>query len=238
MKKFFVVAVTVIVVLSISSAVFAQDNAFAEDGWKKRFASPSYGLSLMMLNVSDDNGLEETILVPGFDFRILNGTNISKRGGFYTGYEVGATIYHLGESDSFYISDASMDAHVAELFAGCVYIMQKYGYRLDLGAKAGGISIGTEIGIGIQVGGGDYEVVDDSDEDNTISGETDNPLGMLLELTLEGSLRMGQNKRLFAGLGVMVSNPMLDEFDGGFGSLDVEQNPVRPVLRGGFSMNY
>ena len=219
MKKFFVVAVTVIVVLSISSAVFAQDNAFAEDGWKKRFSSPSYGLSLMMLNVSDDNGLEETILVPGFDFRILNGTNISKRGGFYTGYEVGATIYHLGESDSF-------------------YIMQKYGYRLDLGAKAGGISIGTEIGIGIQVGGGDYEVVDDSDEDNTISGGTDNPLGMLLELTLEGSLRMGQNKRLFAGLGVMVSNPMLDEFDGGFGSLDVEQNPVRPVLRGGFSMNY
>ncbi len=234
---------TIVLVLFSFFTIAAEESReqvsdYNVDGWKIRYASPSYGISLLMLDVSSDD-VSETIVVPGFDFRILNGVNVSKRGGFYTGYEVGATIYALSESDSFYLNDDSLNVHLAGFFAGTVYIMQKYGYRLDLGGKAGGLSLGPEIGIGIQVGGGSYDIIDDSDGEEIASGGTETPFGMLMELTLEGTLRMGQNTRLFAGLGANVSNPMFDSIDGGsFNSLDIEQLPVRPFLRGGFSMNY
>ena len=226
---------------SVGAILFAQDSAFEEDGWKKRFASPSYGISLLILEVQAD-GVEETIVVPGFDFRIFNGMNISKRGGFYTGYEVGAVVYGMGESDSFFVPDAGAgeNLHVAEVMCGSIFIMQKYGYRVDLGVSAGGVSLGAEVGIGIQAAGGTIEIDDDDPATDSVSADTDDPFGMLLEITAEGTLRMGQNTRLFAGLGLMVSNPMFDDLDGTFGSptLDIEQVPVRPVLRGGFSMSY
>ncbi len=218
-----------------------QSSSYNIDGWKIRYASPSYGISVMLLNVTAD-GLDETVAVPGFDFRILNGMNVSKRGGFYTGYEVGATIYVMSESDSFYVNDLNGtggNIHLSDFFAGSVYIMQKYGYRLDLGVKAGGLSIGTEVGIGVQVGGGSYDVYDEAESDEDGSGETDNPFGMLMELSLEGTLRIGQNSRLFAGLGTDLSNPMFDAVSGSSSSnLDIEQAPIRPFLRAGFSMNY
>ncbi len=226
----------------IAEDATVQSSSFNVDGWKVRYASPSYGISMLLLNVTA-NGLDETVAVPGFDFRILNGMNVSKRGGFYTGYEVGATIYVMSESDSFYVDDLNSGSggniYLSDFFAGSVYIMQKYGYRLDLGMKAGGLSIGTEIGIGLVVGGGSYDIIDETDSAEDGSGSTDNPFGMLMELSLEGTLRLGQNTRLFAGLGADLSNPMFESVEGSSSAnLDIEQAPIRPFLRAGFSMNY
>ena len=42
--------------------------------------------------------------------------------------------------------------------AGMVFALAKYGYRIDLGISAMGVSLGAELGMGIRIGNGDLEM--------------------------------------------------------------------------------
>jgi len=217
------------------TAAFSQDAAVAEEGWKRGFASPTYGVSIAPLTLTYNDGggkeQEDMVYVPGVELRIFNGTNIAKRGGFYTGYEVGVSFYFLDSSDSYDLGGTNY--HISGLNCGIVFLMSKYGYRLDLGGRTGGFSIGPMIGIGLGMGGGSVDIVDESIGDST-GGDTDMIFGPMLEGALEGAFRFGQNFRVMAVLGVNVS-PML-EWDAA--TISGEMIPVRPDLRIGFALNY
>ena len=67
--------------------------------WKRNFAAPTYGVAIFNARV-EWNGLEATqssfnrgdFIVPAVDIRIFRGVGVSRRGGFYTGVEVGTFI--------------------------------------------------------------------------------------------------------------------------------------------------
>jgi len=225
--------------------VFAQDGDYEVDGWKMRFASPTYGVSLATLVLTYPENdqydeAEESLVVPGIELRIYNGINVAPRGGFYTGYEVGATFYTLGESDSYSVYQGGttyQDYHISDLFCGMIFVMSKYGYRVDLGTDEGGMSIGPQIGIGVAMGGGSVEIVND-ETGESVSGDTDMIFGPMLEADIEAAFRFGRNFRVLGAIGASVS-PMLewdDETDTDM--IEGEFLPVRPNIRIGFALNY
>jgi len=233
MRKTVIVLLSVVMAGGIVAAAFSQDAAVAEEGWKRGFASPTYGVSIAPLTLSYNDGSEDqedTVYVPGVEVRIFNGTNIAKRGGFYTGYEVGVAFYFLDSSDSYDISGTGY--HISGLNCGIVFLMSKYGYRLDLGGRTGGFSIGPMIGIGLGMGGGSVDIVNESTDVST-GGDPDMIFGPMLEGALEGAFRFGQNFRVMVVLGANVS-PLL-EWDA---TISGEMIPVRPDLRIGFALNY
>jgi hypothetical protein len=217
--------------------VFAEDSAYEEEGWKKRFASPTYGVALAPMTIEYGDGEEDEILLPGIELRIFNGMNVEKRGGFYTGYEVGVVFHFLEESDEF---DTGTDRlTLKDINSGLIFLMSKYGYRIDLGTRTGGLSVGPVVGIGICMGGGSVDVYHESDGE-TYGTDTDMIFGPMLEGALEAALRLGQNFRLIGIVGVNVSPAGLswDGDDSGSANLDGEMVPVRPDLRLGFALNY
>ena len=147
--------------LALSTPLLAQDGAFEEEGWKKRVASPTYGAVFGLLEISDDddNSLK-SLTIPGVELRIFNGTNVAKRGGFFVGYEVGTIIFLLSDSDPFPAQSGAgeVSVNISEFFVGSVFLLSKYGYRADLGVKAAGLSLGAELGMGVQMsmGGADF----------------------------------------------------------------------------------
>ena len=225
------------VLVFAAAAAFAQDSAYEVEGWKKRFASPSYGVAFAPVTIEFTDGgedSEETLVVPGVDIRIFNGINVAKRGGFYVGHEVGTSLFFLGESDS-YSTDLGPYT-VEDVFCGTIFLMSKYGYRLDLGSRALGFSAGAELGIGAQMGGGDVTLVPENDPDNDVSPDTEGmPFGPALEASIEGAFRLGQNFRLFLKAGGLVGPALLD-WD--HEALSGEMQPVRPSIRAGFALNY
>ena len=68
--------------------------------WKDNFASTTYGVALMPVHFEGvDTGSSNTIFLPGLDIRLFNGKNITKKGGFYTGTEVGLIMFFSGDSE-------------------------------------------------------------------------------------------------------------------------------------------
>ncbi|MDY7028475.1 MAG: hypothetical protein SVR04_09285 [Spirochaetota bacterium] len=66
------------------------------EGWKKRVASPTYGMVIGFLTLSDNDGNEiDQVAIPGFELRIFNGTNAAKRGGLLRGLRGGDHLLHL-----------------------------------------------------------------------------------------------------------------------------------------------
>ena len=245
MRKTVLFTTAILFIIGIGSSVFAEDSAYDVEGWKKRFASPTYGVTAtpITLEYSNSEGEDETeeIVVPGFDFRIFNGMNVNKRGGFYTGYEVGATFYVMGKGDDTYEVDNpefTKGARIEDFMCGMVFLLSKYGYRLDLGTKSGGFSIGVSAGIGAVMGGGGLTIKDvDNGSDDTWASESpdsDALFGPMIEAGIEGAFRFGQNFRLVGVLGAAASPPM--EWDSNV--IEGEMSPVRPHLRLGFSQNY
>ena len=98
-KKVPFVVLLIFFLASGIGSVFGQTGDYEDEGWKKRFSSPTYGVALTPLELKYENTgndyTTETIWVPGVDLRIYNGINVAKRGGFYTGYEVGVQFLFL-----------------------------------------------------------------------------------------------------------------------------------------------
>jgi hypothetical protein len=229
----------------LSAPLLAQDGAFEEEGWKKRVASPTYGAVFGLLNFTDDEGNDlGSLTIPGIEFRIFNGTNVGKRGGFFVGYEVGTIIFLASDTETFPARYGGTDteAKISELFVGTLFLMSKYGYRADLGIKAAGLSLGAELGMGIQMsmGGADLYYEDSGGTGYEPWVEVSFPFSLLLEAAGEATFRLGQNFRLFARAGAMVMPSFFDIDEGstGLSNLDGEFLPIYPNLRVGFSLNY
>jgi formylmethanofuran dehydrogenase subunit C len=243
MRRTVVFAVALVLLFGIAGTVFAQDGAFEEEGWKKRFASPTYGVVLAPTEIeipTSGASLEEEILVPGFEIRIFNGMNVAKRGGFYTGYEVGVQFLLYTGGDDYYLKSNWNEVtfgntgnyRIESIFSGTIFLLSKYGYRIDLGTAAGGLSIGPQVGIGAQMGGGSVDIYNETN-DVTESADTEMLFGPRLELSIEAAFRLGKNFRLMGLIGANVGPGLEWE-----GTIDGEMVPVQPDIRLGFALNY
>jgi len=175
----------------------------------------------------------ETLLMPGIDLRHFNGVNVPRSGGFYYGYEIGllANIY-LGEEGFPFDEGGTMEPGTVEsLVAASGFLMLKHGYRFSLGRGDYSPVFGFELGAGIAAGGGDIQI-NNSDGEN-IAVLTDDPVGPIFELGLEGGLPLGKDLRLVTRLGITVvpMPPLITENKG-------EMGPVRIGLRGGLHWNH
>jgi len=257
MRKLSFVLVLVFLVCGLAAPLMAEETAYNVEGWKKRVASPTYGLALATLTIKDWDGKEiDKMVVPGFEMRIFNGTNVAKRGGFFVGYEVGTIFFTMEQSDT-YSLEANSGAGTEELqlddfFVGTLFLLSKYGYRIDLGLEAAGLSLGAEVGMGLQLSMGGVDVVasdpDDGDDDDNPETwvEVYAPFSLALEAAGEAAFRLGQNFRIFGRLGVMVM-PQLVEWDtddiaydgsGPDKGFTGEVSPAIVNLRLGFALNY
>jgi hypothetical protein len=243
MKRAVSAALLLAVLMVLTGPLAAQEeSAYDVEGWKRRVASPTYGLVVTFLEVENGDGkIQDPIPFPGIELRIFNGMNVAKRGGFYTGYEVGTILFILPETDTLALS--SGNEVVLSGMADTVFLLSKYGYRLDLGLKAAGLSVGAELGIGAQMSLGGIDIVDADNSDNVEYVEPGFPLSMLLDAAAEGAFRFGQNFRIFARVGGSVMPPLVDfsgDFPNGAGAdyFSMEMAPVIISARLGFALNY
>jgi hypothetical protein len=247
--------------------VFSQEPISIE-GWKQKTASPTYGLAFMPMKINGEaEGFSGDFWMPGIDLRIFNGTNVSKRGGFYTGTEVGVLFFLPMDPEGMSFTDeiantadGSQSYHVSmDFMIAQVFLLAKYGYRIDLGFKFLGISLGAELGIGTCIGAGHMSLqstINGVDGDAGF-GTTGTFLNVVLDAAVEAAIRLGQNLRFIARVGAMLTPPFMDNDTDDFGgylpgdTID-EWNDVhnilsrydvefeRPIIsaRFGFILNY
>jgi hypothetical protein len=215
--------------------VFGQSADAEEENWMKRIASPSYGLTMgfydLKFGVEDQES--KTLLMPGIDIRHFNGVNVPRSGGFYYGYEFGLLAnFYLGE-EGFPFDEGGplVPGSVENLVAASGFLMLKHGYRFSLGSGNYSPVFGFELGAGIAAGGGDIQI-NDPDGVN-IAVLTDDPVGPIFELGLEGGLPLGEDLRFVTRLGITAvpMPPLITENKGQMG-------PVRIGLRGGLHWNH
>ncbi|MCK5201475.1 MAG: hypothetical protein KAR21_24145, partial [Spirochaetales bacterium] len=134
MKKMILVILITFIGISFT---FAAEGAWE---WKDNFASTTYGVAMMPVQFEGlDTGSSNTILMSGIDIRLFNGKNITKRGGFYTGTEVGLIMFFSGDEgfeDTYNGTTSGSETYNvinSDSFIGTVFVLAKYGYRLDLG---------------------------------------------------------------------------------------------------------
>lgn len=234
------------------TGLFADDTgAFT---WKQGVASTTYGVALLPINVSYINeggtSFEDTIMLPGLDIRLFTGKNIAKRGGFFTGIETGALMFFLPPDDQLsWVDDIKVSS---DLFIGTVFMLAKYGYRMDVGFKLFGLSLGWEMGIGARIASGYYELsgVRDGTGGTIETGYEASYMSMMLDSAVEGAVRLGPNFRFVAKLGAMLTPPLLEmnnetgEYEGEvpsydfMGNIDLESEPYIVTGRVGFIMSY
>jgi hypothetical protein len=203
--------------------------------WKKHYAAPSYGMGLMWARVNPHGaeGVTNTMMdekkIPVFmaDLRILSGTYVTRRGGFYTGLETGAIFYlpFKGSFDDAVAVDDTADGGIINNYTytvnvqshgGVVFLMSKYGYRFDTGASLVGMSWGLELGFGGGLYMGEAELwIGNSDlpEAEVHLGSQGTDFVLVVEGSGEISFRLGPNFRLFGKAGVMMmpTPPLKDE---------------------------
>jgi hypothetical protein len=239
MKRAVPAALLLTVLMVLAGPLAAQEeSAYDVEGWKRRVASPTYGIAVGFLVPSDDSGELDPVPMPGLELRIFNGMNVAKRGGFYTGYEVG-TFFFGTKSDTLTLN-AGGQVYL-EGMAATVFLLSKYGYRLDLGLKAAGLSVGAELGIGGQMNIGGIDVYN-ADTDQSVSADSQIPFSVMLDAAAEGAFRFGQNFRIFARVGASLLPPM---FDGSWNDpasvgeyFSITMTPVIISARLGFALNY
>lgn len=254
-------------ILVILIAFIGINFTFAEEGawvWKDNFASTTYGVALMPVEFNNnDTDVSNTIIMPGIDIRLFNGKNVTKRGGFYTGTEIGLIMFFGGDAefeDTYYGTTAgSVTYNIvnSDSFIGTVFVLAKYGYRLDLGVKLFGVSLGWEMGIGARIASGnfDYKANIGGHEVSISDGYETTAMSMILDTAVEASVRLGTNLRFVGKVGMLLTPPFVDiststapasdlntvEYDEAeeiIGRYDVEGFPVITTVRVGFIVSY
>jgi len=247
-----------LVLIAASPMLFGAEGGLLGE-WKQNLASPTYGIALTAIEIEGaDGGYSETVWLPGIDLRLFRGVNVSKRGGFFAGVEVG-TLFFVAPEDAASFQDSYTGAgdYTVEMEAilANVFLLAKYGYRLDLGISLMGISLGWEMGIGacIAQGGLDFKTQIGNDYGSTSFSSESMGLGVMLDTALEAAVRLGKNFRLIARLGAMLTPPAFSGSDtsefwnmgGTYNSSDalltryqISQHPVIPTARLGFILNY
>jgi CubicO group peptidase (beta-lactamase class C family) len=192
--------------------------------WKRSFAAPSYGIALFSARVDGPGSIgddQSQFLVPAIDLRIMRGVNVSKRGGFFTGIETGVLVFtNIGGgaqfSDTVFYPEFNAGLGTtlpldfgATMDGGLVFLMSRYGLRIDLGVSLIGISLGLDLGAGASLFSGGYRFYVGSDPDNTIvdvgSGSSAAIMGLIVDGNAEAALRLGKNFRIFAKAGAIIS---------------------------------
>lgn len=184
-------------------------------------------------------------------------------GGFFAGVEVGTLFFFTPEDaasfeDTYgapaYDYTVEMDAILANVF-----LLAKYGYRLDLGISLMGISLGAEMGIGACIAQGGLDLKTEIGGyygSNSYSSESMG-IGVMLDTALEAAVRLGKNFRIIARLGAMLTPPVFssgdtsDFWNANLGTIisgddvsalltryQIDQIPVIPTFRLGFILNY
>lgn len=211
--------------------VFGQSADTEEENWKKRIASPSYGLTMGFyeLKYGPERDQSETLIMPGIDLRHFNGLNVPRSGGFYYGYEIGLLAnFYLGEEEFPFDGETGT---VEGIMAATGFLMVKHGYRFSLGTGDYSPVFGFELGAGVAAGGADIQINDQ--DGNNLAALADEPVGPILELGIEGGLPLGKDLRFVTRLGVTVlpTPPLVTANKG-------EMSPVRIGLRGGLTWNH
>jgi hypothetical protein len=218
----------------LACAALSQDNTEdivarfnREIGKRKRnVASPSYGLMLFhgrVRPVQTDRFTspmtDEGILLQGIDMRFFIGKNVTTRGGFYSGIESGIFAYFSGLlpgassfSDSATVDDnpygiwpVVYEARV-KVDGAFVFLMGKYGLRIDTGSPLYGLSFGVEMGVGGGIRSGGVELFVGKDKNPIAQSDLKggSEVALVADTALEASLRMGRNFRLFGKLGLII----------------------------------
>jgi len=208
--------------------------------WLKRVASPTYGLSFGFFNLNyqdrNDEEQEETLLMPGIDLRHFNGTNVSKGGGFYYGYELGFGINFNTGGQTYDALPGNNTYQLESLTAYRLFLMFKHGYRFNLNSDPDGFSLGLELGLGIMGGGGDITLKNISEDWNDSYDE--GGASPIFELSLEGASSIKENVRLSTRLGITAGMPSIDASSQDLGDIGIEGEmlPIMINLRLGFRM--
>lgn len=216
-----------------------KSNEDKED-WLKRVASPTYGLSLGFFNLNyqdrNDKEQEETLLMPGIDLRHFNGTNVSKGGGFYYGYELGLGLNFNTGGQTYDALPGNDTYQLESLIAYRLFLMFKHGYRFNLNSDPDGFSLGLELGLGVMGGGGDITLKHTSEDWNASYGG--GGASPIFELAFEGASSIKENVRLSTRLGLTAGMPSIDASSDDLGNIGIEGEmlPIMINLRLGFRM--
>lgn len=100
---------------------------------------------------------------------------------------------------------------------GLVFLMAKYGLRLDIGLAIFGVSLGLEMGMGGTLFAGGFDLYTGSKDDRTSDvswGASAAIMGLIMDVSSEAALRLGKNLRLFTKLGVMAAPLSVPEQQG------------------------
>ena len=222
------------------------------------------------INSRDEDGYTETIALPGIDLRLFRGVNVSKRGGFFAGVEVG-TLFFVTPEDASSFTDTypGVNEYTVEIetVMSMVFLMAKYGYRLDLGISLMGVSLGWELGIGARMAQGYMGL--ESEITDTPGGLISNGskefygdgmgMGVILDTAVEAAVRLGKNFRIIARLGAMITPPVFTSSGDSYGNFwdltgtadlatdsanqlvdryTISPFPIIPTFRLGFILNY
>ena len=234
----------------ISRAAPAQERPESGDPRRNNYASPSFGVSFYQMrlergdlkDVTSSMMDEDKYYQPAVDIRVFRGVNITKRGGFYAGVEAGAEIFTPDErtyTDDVSVTDSNGGGSYplqpvtfkTSFYGGDVFLMMKYGYRLDLGLDAVGLSLGLQIGTGASLFSGGYDVwVGDKENPDAEGGKKvgETTLSLVTDLSLEVALRLGKNSRFFVA-GGMIMTPIE------IGSWEQDQGPQASIMNDGIA---
>ncbi|MCK5201922.1 MAG: hypothetical protein KAR21_26395 [Spirochaetales bacterium] len=254
------------IILVILIAFIGLSFVVAEEGawdWKDNAASTTYGVAFMPVDFYNANkDTSNTVMMTGIDIRLFNGKNITTRGGFYTGTEVGVIMFFSGDAefeDSYSDGTNTVNYNIvnSDSFIGTVFVLAKYGYRLDLGVKLFGLSLGWEMGMGARIASGNFDFsANIGGEDGSRSqGYDTTAMSMILDTAVEGSVRLGTNLRFVAKLGVMLTPPLVSISDEGVTAIvgdgisaaeadsilnvyDIQSSPLITTVRVGFIVSY
>jgi len=219
MKRLISIFLIILFTGSIFQVVAEENDGGFLGKWGQSFASPSYGVAVMFVTPGDRDDFSrvmEAIPIVGIDLRIFNGTNVAKRGGFFIGYEVGAHFFPTPEegtsiSENFKDSGSNEINYTVDMnyTMSQVFLLSKYGYRLDIGFALIGLSVGIDIGIGAKLSTGNFNISSNYEDPGSYAsyywGSDEGILDLLLDANGEAAIRLGKNFRLFLKLGAMIT---------------------------------
>ena len=135
-----------------------------------------------------------------------------------------------------------------------VYLLAKYGYRLDIGFAFFGISAGAEVGIGARVVDGHIRMetsgVGGDDNFGQVEWLPSNPFGIVADVAVEASVRLGPNFRFVVRPGFMttflgftkpddsVYQDNADDLRSAAGNAGVWDSPEVQALMEGYNVNF
>ncbi len=230
-------------VIASATAAFGGE---VDEEWRRYVASPSYGLSLTVLELTyqvegQNDRQSDTYAMPGVDLRHFNGVNVSPAGGFFYGYEIGIGAMFQGqgaEYDTFPDFEEDGPYRLENAMAAGLRVLLKHGYRFPVTAE-GRVDLGFELGLGVSAGFGSITFRDLA-EDGESYGSFSDSVGPALEVGFEGGYRVTDHFRYVVRFSVQAGAPLLEVGDEELEFIGISAGtaPVMATLRFGFTRDH